>query len=123
MRIFYPAGFLGLSVLAVSLSGCQKDDSPLPLDSVQGVVLGQSCNGTLIRLPDGPNIGRTINYINQEYTNVFGTYSTLPNMPMQPGQTITFRLRKPTKEESVSRPCLAIYGSYDVPQLIIEPPR
>jgi hypothetical protein len=123
MRPFYSSSLLGLSVVAASLSSCQKDDSSLPVNSVKGIVLGQSCNGTLIQLPDGPNVGRTINYNNQQYTNVFGTYSTLPNTSMQPGQTLTFSLREATKEESDPRICLAIYSTYDVPQLAIEPPK
>ncbi|SNC68445.1 hypothetical protein SAMN06265337_2318 [Hymenobacter gelipurpurascens] len=123
MRPLYSLLLVGLSVAAASLSGCQKEDSSLPLNSVKGLVIGTSCNGTLIQLPDGPNVGRTINYNNKEYPNVFGTYSTLSNTPLQPGQTITFSLRKASKVESESRICLAIYSTYDVPQLVIEPPK
>ncbi|QJX47320.1 hypothetical protein HMJ29_10370 [Hymenobacter taeanensis] len=121
MRILYST-LLGLSTLSM-LSGCKKEDAgELPVAVAHGLVLGQSCNGTLIQLLDGPAVGRPVTYNNRAYSNVFGTYSTLDNTPFQAGQTITFSLQKVIPEEAAPRMCLAIYTTYDVPQLAIAPP-
>lgn len=123
MRILYST-LLGLSALGL-LNGCKKEDAAdLPVAVAHGLVLGQSCNGTLIQLLDGPAVGKPITYNNKSYSNAIGTYSTFDNIPFQAGQTITFSLRKPTPEEPIAmRICLAIYQTFDVPQLIIEKSR
>jgi hypothetical protein len=125
MRPFYSILALGLFMLATLLSGCKKDDSPFLLKSAKGVVIGPSCNGLLINLLDGPQIGKPLNLYNKENTNVFGAAFAQPEMAAnwKPGDTVTFSIRTPTKEDAAPRLCLAIYLSYDVPQFTIDAPQ
>ncbi|TGD83267.1 hypothetical protein [Hymenobacter wooponensis] len=124
MRTLYSSALLGLSIVAASLSGCQKEEAAtLPLACVRGKVLGNTpCNGVLIELLDGPAIGRPLSSDSSKYQNVFGTFSSYPDAKVEPGQIIQFSLRNGTADET-SRMCLAIYPIYNVPQFVIEAPR
>lgn len=113
------------SLLALGLlASCQTDDEAQEpeLNCVSGLVLGGSCNGTLIQIDEAVSIGKPIMYRDTLRPNVIGAYSGLP-AGAEPGKKFTFALRKPTAQEAVPRPCLAIYQSFDVPQLVVEPPR
>ncbi|TGE07618.1 hypothetical protein [Hymenobacter fodinae] len=125
MRPLYSLFAVGLSTLAVLLTGCDKEDSPFPLKSAKGIVIGPSCNGLLIELLDGPQIGKPLNIYNRQYRNVFGAAAAQPELTAKwgIGDTVTFSVRKPTKQDAAPRLCLAIYVSYDVPQLTIDAPQ
>ncbi|RPD47136.1 hypothetical protein DNI29_13390 [Hymenobacter sediminis] len=113
----------GLLALAL-LAGCQTDEEAQEpeLNCISGQVLGASCNGMLIQVDEAVGIGKPIMYRDTLRPNVIGTYSELP-IGSEPGKKFTFALRKATAKESAPRPCLAIYQSFDVPQMVVEAPR
>ncbi|MBX0292393.1 hypothetical protein K3G63_18240 [Hymenobacter sp. HSC-4F20] len=115
---------LGSLFLLGLLVSCQTEEEAQEpdLSCVSVRVLGLSCNGMLLQLDENVNFGNTIMYRDTLRTHVVGTYSELPT-GAEPGRKITFALRNPTAQEAASRPCLAIYQRFDVPQMVVESPR
>jgi hypothetical protein len=89
------------------------------------MVISPSCNRLLMNLVGGPQVGRPINIYNKSYTNVFEAAFAQPELAVnwKPGDTVTFSIRTPTREDAAPRLCLAIYLSYDVPQFTINAPQ
>ncbi|WP_139924569.1 hypothetical protein [Hymenobacter sp. DG01] len=115
---------LGSLLLLGLLVSCQIDEEAQEpdLSCVSVRVLGLSCNGMLLQLDENVNIGSSIMYRDTLRRHVVGTYSELP-VGAEPGRKFTLALRTPTAQEATSRPCLAIYQSFDVPQMVAESAR
>ncbi|ALD21729.1 hypothetical protein [Hymenobacter sp. DG25A] len=121
MHKIFLATVAGLLALAL-ISSCKEENVNLQLNCARGRVIGPSCNGLLIQLLEETSVGQNITYQDTVYTNVFGTYSPLPDT-LKAGDTFVFSLQPATDADATAQPCLAIYQSYDVPQLTVGPPK
>lgn len=119
MHKLFLATVAGLLSLAM-ISSCKEENVELKLDCARGRVIGPNCNGLLIQLLEETTMGQNITYRDTVYTNVFGTYSPLSDT-LKAGDTFVFSLQPATDADATARPCLAIYQSYDVPQLTVSP--
>ncbi|GAB3286763.1 hypothetical protein GCM10027348_00850 [Hymenobacter tenuis] len=121
MKLPYSIALVGLCVL--SFASCREDPAPsvvVPCTRVK--MLGPSCNGTLLQIQEDNKGGKSITYQGTLYPNVVGTYSALPDT-LVAGDELVVALRTATATEATPRPCLAIYQTYDVPQMVVESPR
>ncbi|WP_303312238.1 hypothetical protein [Hymenobacter sp. BT730] len=119
MHKLFLATVVGLLALGL-ISSCREENVDLQMDCARGRVISHSCNGLLIQLLEEPTIGQSITYQDTVYTNVFGTYSPLSDT-LSAGDTFVFSLQPATDAEAGAHPCLAIYQSFDVPQLTVGP--
>lgn len=118
--LLYSLFFLGLGLL-----GCKKDDENSYRCLTGTVVSRGPCDGTVIKLtnPD-PTLLAKIPYRESIPASQVGLVSTYESFAdtAKVGRSIFFDLRIPTKEESKTRICLAIYPSSGLPEVILQAP-
>ena len=107
---------LTIILAGIMVSGCQSDTDPACLE-VETIGVDPCGGGILVSVTSPNNIGETITYDGDTYSNVVKVFTTL-SIPGSTTAYIQFRDFDLGKDQQFYGICLAIYAPYPVPSKV-----